>query len=242
MADEDFPLALVTGAAHRLGRTFALSLARRGYAILLHYFRSFEEAGKTADEIRVLNVPVYLAQADLTDTASLQSLFTKIDSIQYELKVLVNSASLMLRNDIRTLSPVDWDLTINLNLRAPFLLAQQAAVRMLDGGLIVNISDAGAQKAWTGFPAYIVSKSALESLTCLLAKAFAPKVRVNSIAPGLIFPSVDNSEEEWKRLVERLPLKHPASEEEVAAALEYLLENASVTGQSIVVDGGYSLL
>ena len=240
--EKEFPLALVTGAAHRLGRALALSLARQGYAILLHFHHSAEKAAATADEIRSTGVPVYLAQADLTDANGLASLFSVLDSLPNQLRVLVNSAAIMQRADVRTLSAADWDATLALNLRVPFLIAQQAAKRMADGGLIVNVTDAGTAKAWTGFPAYTVSKAGLESLTCLLAKAYAPKIRVNAIAPGLVLPSENVTSEEWEKLVARLPLKHPASLEDVAVALEFLLKNESVTGQTIVVDGGYSLL
>jgi len=236
------PLALVTGAAHRLGKTFALTLAWRGYAILLHHHHSTDEAAATADEIRALGVPAYLAQADLTDDTNLLSLLSTLDSLPHKLKVLVNSASVMQRTDIHATSPADWDATFALNLRAPFLLAQQAAERMAEGGLIINITDVGAHKLWTGHPAYVVSKSALETLTRLLAKAYAPGIRVNAIAPGLVLPSDNNTPEEWEKLVERLPLKRPASLDEVAAALAFLLDNPSITGQTVVVDGGYSLI
>jgi pteridine reductase len=235
------PLALVTGASHRLGKTFALTLAQRGFAILLHHQRTAYE-GDTADEIRALGMPVYLAQADLTDDANLLSLLSTLDSLPHHLKVLVNSASVMQRRDIRATSAKDWDATFALNLRAPFLLAQQAAKRMEVGGLIVNITDAGVKKLWTKYPAYVVSKSALETLTSLLAKAYAPGIRVNAIAPGLVLPSDDVTTAEWKKLVERLPLKRQVSLNEVAAALEFLIDNPSVTGQTVVVDGGYSLI
>ena len=238
----EFPLALVTGAAHRLGRVFAMSLARQGYAILLHYHRSAEEAVAVASEIRSIGVPVHLVQADLTKTTDIYSLFSTIDSLPHKLRLLVNSAGTMQRADVRTLSMPDWDATMALNLRAPFLLAQQAAERMKDGGLIVNISDSGAGKAWTGFPAYTISKAGLDSLTYILAKALAPKIRVNSIAPGLVLPSENTTPAEWQKLVDRLPLRHPALVDDIVAALEYLLKNESVTGQIIVVDGGYSLL
>jgi NAD(P)-dependent dehydrogenase (short-subunit alcohol dehydrogenase family) len=242
MVEMEFPLALVTGAAHRLGRVLAMYLARHGYAILLHYHRSAEDALVTASEISSIGVPVHLVDADLTKTADIHSLFTTIDTLPHKLRVLVNSAGIMQQADIRSLSVADWDATMALNLRAPFLLAQQAAERMGEGGLIVNVSDAGAGKTWTGFPAYTVSKAGLESLTHVLAKALAPKIRVNTIAPGLVLPSAGTTPEGWQKLVDRLPLKHPASVEEIAAALEYLLKNESVTGQTIVVDGGYSLI
>ncbi len=238
------PLAIVTGAAHRLGRAFALALARRGYAILLHYHHSEDQAGRTAQEIRALGVPVYPLQADLSAPHADRDLFAAVDAVSHPLRVLVNSAARMTRRDVRALSAEEWDATLALNLRAPFLLAQQAARRMErgGGGLIVNVTDVGAAKAWSAFPAYTVSKAALESLTRLLARALAPKVRVNAIAPGLVLPSEHVRAAEWERLIGRLPLKRPASEEEIAAALEFLLENEYITGQTIVVDGGYSLL
>jgi len=239
---DEYPLALVTGAAHRLGRSFALTLAKQGYAVLLHYHQSAEAAAFTADEIRALGVPVYLVEADLADSAQIKSLFTILDSLNIRLKVLVNSAARMRRANLRTVTADDWDLTLNLNLRAPLLLAQPAAERMTEGGLIVNVTDAGAGKAWTSFPAYLVSKVGLEALTRLLAKTFAPTIRVNAIAPGLVLPSADISADEWNKLVNRLPLKRPASPDDIAVALEFLLKNESVTGQTIVVDGGYSLL
>jgi len=238
----DYPLALVTGAANRLGRSFALALARLGYAILLHYHHSADAANITADEIRTLGVPVYIVKADLTDSAQIQSLFSTLDPLNLKLKILVNSAAEMRRADIRTISVDDWDATLNLNLRASLLLAQRSAAHMLEGGLIVNITDAGAGKAWTGFPAYQVSKAGLEVLTRLLAKTYAPAIRVNAIAPGLVLPSSDITPEDWMKLVSRLPLKHPASNEDITAALEFLIRNESITGQTIVVDGGYSLL
>jgi pteridine reductase len=245
MAVVQFPLALVTGAAHRLGKTFALTLGRRGYAILLHYHRSSDDAGTTADEIRAAGAPVHLFQSDLTSVAGIEALVSELDSQLKiggsQLKVLVNSAAVMPHKDLRAATAADWDTTFALNLRLPFLLAQQAAARMTDGGLIVNITDVGARKLWTGYPAYVVSKSALETLTRLQAKTYAPDVRVNAIAPGLVLPSDTVTPEEWKSLIERLPLKHPAALEEIAAAFEFLLDTPSVTGQTITVDGGYSL-
>ena len=239
---DELPLALITGAAQRLGKTFAITLARRGFAILLHYHHSADKAAASANEIRALGVPVYLAQADLTEETNIFSLLTTLDSIPHKLNVLVNSASIMQPTDIKTMISAEWDATFSLNLRTPFLLAQQAAARMAQGGLIVNITDVGAHKLWTNYPAYVISKSALETLTRLQAKSYAPGIRVNAIAPGLVLASEHLKESEWKKLVARLPLKRPASLEEVANALTFLLDNPSITGQTISVDGGYSLI
>lgn len=244
---QTFPLALVTGAAHRLGRAFALALARQGYAILLHYHASAGQALVTADEIRALGVPVFLAQADLMEAAAIDKLFAVIDDLAQDstlgpLAVLVNSAAVMQRADARSLSVMDFDATLNINLRAPFLCAQRAFPRMTGGGLIVNITDIAAEKAWTGFPAYTVSKAALASLTGVLARSFAPTVRVNAIAPGLVLPAEQMPPEAWQRLVSRIPLQRTASTDEIASTLLFLLQNEYITGQTISVDGGYSLI
>lgn len=232
------PLALVTGAAHRLGKAFALTLARHGYDILLHYHRSSDAARQTQAEVESVGGRVVLAQADLSSPAQIQSLVSTLDSLD----VLVNSAALMLSGKIDSLTIEDWDASLDLNLRAPFLLAQACARKMTAGGLIVNITDVGAQKAWSRYPSYTVSKAALESLTKVLARALAPQIRVNAIAPGLVLQSELVPDEEWQRLINRVPLKRAARSEEIASALEFLLKNEYVTGQTIVVDGGYSLI
>jgi NAD(P)-dependent dehydrogenase (short-subunit alcohol dehydrogenase family) len=237
----DRPLALVTGAAHRLGRIFALTLAQHGYAIVLHYHQSLDDSAKTANELRAWGGQVYPMEADLTDPDQIRTLFSKVDALNSPLMVLVNSAGRMNHADLRKVSAEDWDATLNLNLRAPFLMAQQAAERMKEGGLIVNVSDAGVGKTWSGYPAYLVSKAGLETLTRLQAKTYAPRIRVNAIAPGLALASNGTSTEEWDKLVSHLPLKHPVSMDELTNALVFLLENDSITGQTIFVDGGYSL-
>ena len=232
------PLALVTGAAHRLGNAFALTLARLGYDIVLHYHSSSESALQTRLEIESLSRSVFLVQADLTEPTEITSLLSTF----HTLDVLVNSAALMPSGNVDSLSLENWDTALDLNLRAPFLLAQACASKMTEGGLIVNITDVGAQKAWSRYPSYTVSKAALESLTKILARALAPKIRVNAIAPGFVLQSEVVPAEEWERLIGRIPLKRPARTEEITSALEFLLHNQYVTGQTIVVDGGYSLV
>jgi len=246
------PLALITGGAHRLGKAFALTLARMGYDLLLHYHTAEEQAGQTKIEIESLGVKIYLFQADLTQPNQIQSLFATLDSTLQPfdklrttpstLNLLVNSAAIMPVGNPRELELKDWDSALDLNLRAPFLLAQEAAKRMTAGGLIVNITDIGAQKAWSRYPSYTVSKSALESLTKLLARAFAPNIRVNAIAPGLVLQSDVVTPEQWDKLVNRLPLKRAATLDEITYTLQFLIKNEYITGQTIVVDGGYSLI
>ena len=232
------PLALVTGGAHRLGKAFALTLAHAGYDILLHYNSSEEDALQTKAEIESVSRTVTLLQADLTQPEDIQKLLSTFQSLD----VLVNSAAFMPSGNVDELSLENWDTSIDLNLRAPFLLAKECAKKMTDGGLIVNITDVGAQKSWSRYPSYTVSKAALESLTKILARALAPKIRVNAIAPGFVLQSDIVSAEEWERLIGRIPLKRPARTDEVTSALEFLLKNEYVTGQTIVVDGDYTLI
>jgi NAD(P)-dependent dehydrogenase (short-subunit alcohol dehydrogenase family) len=242
MGMAEVPLALVTGASQRLGRAFALSLARRGNAILVHYHDSRRMAEATVDEIRSLGVPAYLAQADLANPDELRTVIGMLDRLDHPLRILVNSAAIMPRQDLRSMTVEGWDRTFDINLRAPLFLSQLAAERMTRGGLVVNVTDAGAGKLWTGYPAYQVSKAALEVLTRLLAKTYAPGVRVNAIAPGLVLAPEGFNQEEWQKLVQRLPMERAVTPEEVVAALEFLMENEAVTGQTILVDGGYSLI
>lgn len=232
------PLALVTGAAHRLGKVFALTLARQGFDMILHYHQSLDAARQTQMEVESVGRRVTLSQADLTDPGQIQSLVARLES----LSILVNSAAFMPSGDVNALTLENWDTAIDLNLRAPFLLSQECAKKMIDGGLIVNITDVGAQKAWSRYPSYTVSKAGLESLTRILARALAPKIRVNAIAPGLVLQSEIVPDEEWQRLINRIPLKRAARPEEIASALEFLLQNEYITGQTIIVDGGYSLV
>src|SRR5262245_8868468 len=152
-------IALVTGAAHRLGKTFALTLARLEYDIILHYHSAEDEALQTKAELESLGRRVTLAQADFTDPQQIQSLIASIESLD----VLVNSAAFMPSGNVDALSIENWDASLDLNLRAPFLLAQSVSKKMTKGGLIVNITDVGAQKAWSRYPSYTVSKAALES-------------------------------------------------------------------------------
>lgn len=237
------PLAVVTGAAVRLGRGIALALARQGHPVGVHYHDSEAEARETADEIRSGGGSAFLLKADLADPAQIEAMFARIRALPHRLGVLVNSAAVMISGDLATMTVAEWDGTLALNLRAPWLCAREAAACMGEsGGVIINITDIGARKTWTGYPAYTVSKSALETLTRLLARQLAPAVRVNAVAPGLILPSENLPAEEWRRLVQRLPLQTAGTPEAVAQAVLSLIQNEYITGETLLVDGGYALI
>jgi NAD(P)-dependent dehydrogenase (short-subunit alcohol dehydrogenase family) len=180
----EMPLALITGAARRVGKLIALHLARKGYAIGLHFNSSESEAQQTAAEIREIGAPVYLFEADLAKEEEITDLFKKVNKVSHPLKVLVNSAAIMMRTDLMKIEIEDWDKIMNLNTRSVWLTTRESALRMRDGGVVINISDVGARKNWTGYGVYVVSKAAVETLTRLMARQLAPAVRVNAIAPG----------------------------------------------------------
>jgi pteridine reductase len=246
---ERFPLAVVTGAGHRLGKGFALSLARMGYAVVLHYFRSREKVIEVENDIRSIGVPVFKFQADLSDPDGVQQLFDYIDTLVDEssgrvgkLEIFINSAAVMLRMTADKISVKEFDEMMNLNLRAPFFCSQKSFLQMGAGGLIVNISDIAASKAWVGYPAYTISKAGMDSMTRVLARSFAPLVRVNAIALGLALRNDDFPSAEWDKLVERLPVRREPTIDELTGALNFLIENKYIIGQTLVIDGGFSLL
>jgi len=243
MSETALPLALVTGAAHRIGLAVVQELSRHGYAIGLHYHQSQPQAEAVAAELADAGVPVYPLPADLTDPAQIEDLFAQVARLPHALRVLVNSAAVMPHGNLREMTVGDWDAVLDLNLRAPWLCARAAAGLMGDsGGVVINITDSGANKVWTSYPAYVVSKSALESLTRLLARTLAPLVRVNAVAPGLILPSGELSPEQWQRLVDRLPLQTAGQPADVARAVLFFVQNPYITGQVLAVDGGYQLI
>lgn len=236
------PLALVTGAGRRLGKAIAVEMARRGFAVGVHYFKSEEDALDTSRQVESVGQKAYLLQADLRKPEDIQRMFDQVRALPSRLKVLVNSAAEMLHANLHNVTAEAWDAALALNLRAPMLCGQAAAHLMKsDGGVIINISDAGADRSWTGFPAYIVSKAGLEALTRLQARALAPEIRVNAVAPGLILPSEDTSPVQWQCLVNRLPMQRPGSPEDVAKTVAFLIENSYITGEIVAVDGGYRL-
>lgn len=234
-------LAVVTGAGRRLGRELALALGRLGYTVGIHYHQSQSGALELQAQLRRIGVPSLLLPGDLSKPQDIERVFAAIDNSKNSLKLWVNSAAVMQVATLDSMTVQAWDETFNLNLRAAWLCSREAARRMEADGLIVNISDTGARKLWTHYAAYTMSKSALEMLTRLLAKTYAP-VRVNAVAPGLILPSDELSPEEWQRLVDRLPMRKAGEPQQVCKAVEFFIQNEYITGQVVIVDGGYDLI
>jgi NAD(P)-dependent dehydrogenase (short-subunit alcohol dehydrogenase family) len=234
--------ALVTGAARRIGRALALKAAEAGYAVAIHDRGSHPaDAQSLKREIEAAGGRAAIVSAALDDAAALPRLVGEAAGAVGPLALLVNSASLFQDDRIETLTPASWDAHMAANLRAPVLLAQAFAAQADAGALIVNILD---QRVWRPTPqffSYAVSKGALWHATQMLAQALAPKIRVNGIGPGPTLPSIHQSAAEFAAEAEHVLLQRPGSPEEIAAALAYLIDAPSVTGQMIAVDGGQHL-
>jgi len=235
-------VALVTGAAHRVGRSILLALARAGADVVVHYHRSQEQAEATQAEVLALGRRVLLVRADLSRVEEIVAMFAEVGRTFPVLHVLVNSAAIMEAQSVEAVAPADWDRTLDLNLRAPFFCAQQAAQRMTQGGVIINIGDVAGMQPWARYPVHSVSKAGVAMLTQVLARALAPRVRVNAVAPGPVARPSDLAPERWQAIGQRLPLERAGSPEDVAQAVLYLVQADFVTGTILAVDGGAHLV
>ncbi|MGI9170075.1 MAG: SDR family oxidoreductase [Caulobacteraceae bacterium] len=232
--------ALVTGAARRIGRALAVAAGEAGYDILVCHHASPDDAEETARTIREGGRRAEARAADLADPKAAARL---IGAAPGPITLLVNSASLFADDRIETLTAEGFDATIAANLRAPILLAQAFAAALPPDrdGLIVNILDQRVWRLNPQFFSYTLGKAALWAATQTLAQALAPRIRVNAIGPGPTLASVHQSAEAFAAEAAGVPLGHGADPGQIAAALRYLIDAPSVTGQMIAVDGGQHL-
>jgi NAD(P)-dependent dehydrogenase (short-subunit alcohol dehydrogenase family) len=235
-------VALVTGAAHRVGRALALALAREGADIALHYHRSAEAAGETAAEIEGLGRRVVLLAADLGDAGAAEGLVARAVEGLGGLDVLVNSASLFESSALLDVDAEAWDRVMAVNLRAPFLLTRAAAPFLTEAaGVIINIADLSGIRVWRAFPHHGVAKAGLIHLTRVSARSLGPRVRVNCVVPGTVLPPEDYTEEQVAASVERTVLQRVGSPRDVEEAVLFLIRSDFATGSIVVVDGGRML-
>ena len=233
--------ALVTGAARRIGRALAVCAAEAGYDVAIHYGRSQGEAAEAVEAVEGQGRRAVLLDADLRDPAATLALVDRAAEALGPLSLLVNNASAFVEDRIETVSGQTWNLHLDTNLRAPVLLAQRFAAQAPDGSLIVNLLDQRVWKPNPQFFSYSLSKAGLWWATRTLAQALAPKIRVNGIGPGPTLPSVHQSEVEFAAEARNTLLQRRATPEEICAAMRYLIDAPSVTGQMIAVDGGQHL-
>lgn len=228
---------LVTGAAKRIGRGIALHLFKNGYRVAIHYNASEDEARATARECG----DAELFRANLESVAEIRGMFRDVESRLGSLYGLVNNAARFTRFEPLDITEADWDFIHNVNLKATFFCCQEAAriMRNSGSGRIVNISSLGGIRPWADHAHYCASKAGVIMLTRALAKAFAPVITVNSVAPGVIpFGDLDS---EAEAMVRATPARRPGTPEEVADAVLYFLNATNfITGQLLAVDGGLS--
>jgi pteridine reductase len=233
-------VALVTGAGRRLGLALAEALAGRGMVMALHHHASADGARALRDRIVGGGGTAECFAADLTDPLAARDLPRRVAQQFGQLDVLVNSAAVMHRLSFEETTPEQYDATLDLNLRAVFFCTQGAAAELRKTrGKVVNLADLGGLEPWPGFAAHSVSKAGVVMLTKVLARALAPDVTVNAIAPGAVLVPDDYDAAERDRLARTTPLGRLGRPEDAVAALLYLLEGGDyVTGDVLVVDGG----
>ncbi|MCD9029983.1 pteridine reductase [Luteimonas sp. BDR2-5] len=236
------PVALITGAARRLGAATARHLHAQGYAIALHCHTSRAEADALAAELETARTgSVQVLQADLAQFDRLPELVAVAVGRFGRLDALVNNASAFFETPFGTTTPAQWDALLATNLRAPYFLAQAAAPHLrATRGAIVNLSDIHAREPRAGLGVYAITKGALDAMTRVLAVELAPGVRVNGVAPGaILWPEHAADPGLQAQLLARTPLGRTGEPDDIAAAVHYLIAGATYsTGTTLTVDGG----
>lgn len=234
-------VALVTGAGKRLGRAVAMRLACEGADVAVHYRGSEEGAREVVDEIEKLGRRAVAMQAELTSVEEIRALVQRVAHEFGRIDVLVNNAANFLPSSVISTTEEIWDSSLDTNVKGPFFLAQAAAPWLRRAnGVIVNFADTGGILGWPGYIAHSVSKAGMIMLTKTLAKALAPEVRVNAIAPGTI--TLLGDPPEWEQEFVRIaPLKKTGTPNDVAEAVSYLVNAKFLTGHVLVLDGGRTL-
>lgn len=237
-------VALVTGGGRRLGRAFVLALADAGMNVVVHYGHSTRDAEETVTLARQKGAKAVALQADLQRAEEVEAVLPQAMEIMGQpVQVLVNSAAIFKPGTVKDTPLENWTEHFRINLRAPFLLMQSFARLLGDRpGKVVNITDWRATHPGQKYVAYTLSKAALNTLTVIAAREFAPNVQVNALALGAVLPPPDRDDAYLQRLVQRIPARRSARIEEVTEALLFLLDNDYITGEMLFVDGGAHLL
>lgn len=232
--------ALITGASKRIGRAVALAIARHGVNTVLHYRSSDQEAEALARELRSLGVDAWRLQADLAQPNEAEALFARAVDEAGRLDYLVNCAGVFPRGRLMDFAPEDLYGNLEVNAIAPLLLARGFAVQGREGA-IVNFLDTRIVAYDREHVPYHLSKRMLFALTRMMAIEFAPDIRVNAVAPGLILPPEGEDETYLQRLAKTNPLNRYGALEGVAETVVFLLRSTFITGQVVFVDGGRHL-
>lgn len=231
-------VALVTGAGKRLGRCVALRLAEEGMDVAVHYGTSAKDAAEVVGKIEEMGQKAAALQADLRNLDEIRRLILGVGNELGRLDLLVNSAANFLPGSVISTTEEVWDASLDTNVKAPFFVVQAAAPMLRRSkGAVVNFADTGGLLGWPGFIGHSVAKAGVINLTKSLAKALAPDVRVNAIAPGTI--TMPGDPPEWEQdFVKLAPLKKTGRPSDIAGAVVYLATAEFLTGHVLVLDGG----
>lgn len=235
----------ITGSSERVGRTIALSLARSGARVVIHFHTRENEALQTAQEVTsMVGWRPLIVQGDISQKADWIRMRDEILEKHGTIDVLVNNAAIFHKTPFFDTDEAEWDRFMSVNLKSVFLGSQIIGKTMYEQkqGKIINIADVSAYKVWSEYIPYCVSKAGVISLTKGLAKALAPYVLVNAIAPGTVLLAKEHDPSEEKKLIKKTPLKRVGSPEDIANTVAFLIEGSEfITGEVITVDGGRSL-
>jgi 3-oxoacyl-[acyl-carrier protein] reductase len=247
MIDLKGRVGLVTGSATGAGAATAIALAERGAGVCINYSRSQKDAEETLAKVKALGVPATIFKADVSDRAQCAALVAHTVAELGRLDVLVNNAGMthfVPHTDLDGMSSQKWDDILEVNLKGPFYVAAAALphLQKSDGAAIVNISSLAGIVGSGSSIAYAASKGALITLTQSLARAFAPEVRVNALAPGVILTRwVEGNDEFVQQYIDATAVKKACPPESIAHAAIFLIESEVITGQTVVMDGGLTL-
>jgi NAD(P)-dependent dehydrogenase (short-subunit alcohol dehydrogenase family) len=235
-------VALVTGAAKRIGRSIALELAQRGADVVVNYRNSRAEAEQVVAEIVKMGRRSIAVQADVSIRADVQRMISQVEKEFGRLDILVNNAGMIQHVPFNEITDHQWNEILATNLTSQFMCAQTAAplLKRSGRGRIINLASLGGLLAWPGYTHYCVSKAGVISLTRCMARALAPEITVNAIAPGTITFEGDTAELEAD-FIRRAPLGRTGKGSDIAEAAAFLAESDFITGQVLVVDGGRSI-
>ena len=232
--------ALVTGAGRRIGQAIAIGLAQAGCDVAVHYHSSAAGAEETARAIREVGRRAELVHADLSDAGAARGLADQAARAFKRLDIVVNSAAIMVREPVETVTPESWDRTLDLNLRSVFFVSQGAIPHLRRAkGKIVNLADLAGLEPWPAYVPHCVSKAGVIMLTKALARALAPDVAVNAVAPGAVLLPDEWDAGDREHIRETTPLGRLGAPADVVSAVKFLLAGTDyATGTVLVIDGG----
>ena len=238
------PVAIITGGAKRLGREISYALAVAGFDVVISYRTSQKDAATVLKLIESVGRKCYILKANVTHIVDVKKIISTALQKFGRIDILINNAAIFPKSNLTTTTEKIWDKTFSTNLKSIFLTSKEVApvFKKQNCGQIINLSSVGGIEAWKNHLPYSVAKAGVIHLTKILAKELAPFVRVNSVAPGLIYFENENANYISKKMVKKIPLQRQGKPEDISSLIVYLATTARyITGQTFIVDGGKTL-